>query len=353
MSEEIAAESPAEEVSSAPVEQSQSAPEQSVQEAPQSSGPEPSQVADYWSAFKQLPQFAGQDDKAVATTLYQAIEREKAASQALQRYQQMMPVAQEYMRNRQEFDAWRQAKAQQAHQSQQVEQQAKKWWNPPEIKDSYKTWLTRDEQGREIIHPDAPLEARTALLERQQYAADFARKFLENPEQALGPMFEEQVNARVQQAIEQYGMQQRDEGMVSRIEQENAAWLKDEEGNYTPEAESVRQYIDQAAADGIQGVEQRWQWAKTALERDVLLDRVNRLEAQVSNAGAPHAEQPAPVPPPPAENTAQRDMEYLRREASRRPSRSAGSAAAEGSVPRPRRSFSEMLTETASNNGML
>jgi hypothetical protein len=159
------------------------------------------------------------------------------------------------------------------------------------------------------------------------------------------------VNARVQQAIEQFGSQQKDEGLVSLIEQENASWLRDQQGNYTPEAESVRQYIDQAAADGIQGVEQRWQWAKTALERDVLLQRIDQLEARISQSG--QAQPAQPVAPPPAANTAQQNMEYLRREATRRPSRSAGSAVADGSVPRPKRSFTEMLAETASNRGIL
>jgi hypothetical protein len=339
MSEEVVQDSQVEDVSQAPMEQPQgSAP---AQEAPQQVTP------DYWGAFKQLPGFAGKDDREVASTLYQAMEREQAASRALQQYQQVMPVAQEYLKYRPEFEQWRKAQSQQQQQTEQV----KKWWNPPEIKDSYKTWLTRDEHGREVIHENAPPEARAALIERQQYAADFARKFLENPEQALGPMFEEQVNARVQQAIEQFGSQQKDEGLVSLIEQENASWLRDQQGNYTPEAESVRQYIDQAAADGIQGVEQRWQWAKTALERDVLLQRIDQLEARISQSG--QAQPAQPVAPPPAANTAQQNMEYLRREATRRPSRSAGSAVADGSVPRPKRSFTEMLAETASNRGIL
>ena len=152
MSEEVAQDSQVEDVSQAPMEQPEgSAP---AQEAPQQVTP------DYWGAFKQLPGFAGKDDREVASTLYQAMEREQAASRALQQYQQVMPVAQEYLKYRPEFEQWRKAQSQQQQQTEQV----KKWWNPPEIKDSYKTWLTRDEHGREVIHENAPPEALAALI---------------------------------------------------------------------------------------------------------------------------------------------------------------------------------------------
>ena len=47
-----------------------------------------------WEAFKRLPEFQGADDRAIAARLYNAMEREKAASRALAQYQQVTtPIA--------------------------------------------------------------------------------------------------------------------------------------------------------------------------------------------------------------------------------------------------------------------
>ena len=91
----------------------------------------------------------------------------------------MQPYAQEYLENKQAFDAWRQQQAQMQQPVQQAPQEPEqpRWWNPPEIRESYKQYLIKDENGREVIHPDAPLDAKHSLYEYQKYKADFAQKF--------------------------------------------------------------------------------------------------------------------------------------------------------------------------------
>jgi hypothetical protein len=80
-----------------------------------------------YDAFKQLPQFEGQDDQAIAANLYQSMQREQAASHALKQYQQVMPVAQEYLANRQQFEAWKSSQSQQQQVPQQQAEENPGW----------------------------------------------------------------------------------------------------------------------------------------------------------------------------------------------------------------------------------
>ena len=184
----------AEEVSAAPVEseQAEAAAVASAEAAPvQEQG---YSVTDLWGAFKSLPQFQGQDDRAVAAGLYESLQREQAASRALQQYQQIIPFASDYLSNREAFEQWKssreQGQAAPVAAPRQPQPEESSWWNPPKIKDSYRQWLVRDENGREVIAENAPLEAKSALTEHLAYRADFAKKFLENPEQTLGSLLE-------------------------------------------------------------------------------------------------------------------------------------------------------------------
>ena len=167
-----------EEIQEAPVEE---APVEATAEAPVESAPAEQQT-DYWGQFKGLPQFEGMSERDVAANLYQSMEREKAASGALAQYQQVLPYAQDYMANKREFDAWRQQQQSQQSQTQASTQEVKKAWAPPELKDSYRRYLTKDENGRDVISDDAPLDARQQLVDHMNYRHDFAQKFLDNPE---------------------------------------------------------------------------------------------------------------------------------------------------------------------------
>jgi hypothetical protein len=67
---------------------------------------------------------------------------------------------------------------------------------------------------------------------------------------------------------------------------------------------------------------------------------------------------PEPVVPPvqqsqPQPDLARQNMEYLRREASRNPSRSAGAANNDPRQPKPKRTFEQMLMDEASSKSLI
>jgi hypothetical protein len=375
MSDEIADVSN-EEVASQPQEASTGPSGPSEPSGPSApSAPTPAAQENYWDRFKTLPDFHGQDDRAIAARLYNALEREKVAARALAQYQQIMPVAQDYLANRPEFEKWRAAQQQQPNpqvaQAQQLQQQQQQpsWWNPPKVRDSYKRFLTKDEDGREVIDPNAPLGAREELYEYQQYKAEFAKKFLEDPQGALGPMVEDLAKKQAEEIVRQTLEQRDNEGFVSQIEKENSDWLFDSEtGNVTPEGLLIHKYIEEAKTHGIQGPQARWNYAVAMTERDLLAQQFDQgqqqqagiqqslqalMQERAAPAPTPAAQTPAPVQQQAQPNVAQQNMQYLRKEASRNPSRSAGTAANEPRVAKPKMTFDQMLREDASSRGLI
>lgn len=347
------------EVESADVSQDVSAPEPAAQEsaAPaQESAQAQYSVDELWGAFKSLPQFQGADDRAVASRLYEALQQEAAATRALQQYQQLIPFASEYVSNKDLFEQWKQAQSapQQAPAPQQQPQpEAASWWNPPKVKDSYKQYLTRDESGREVIDPSAPLDARHALAEYQAYKADFAKKFLENPEQALGPMVEKVAIDRAQAIVQQQISRMRDEDYVSKLERENADWLYDKQGHVSPEGLAVQKYIQDARQLGIAGAQARWDFATKMVERDLMLANLRSQQAQQQQyQQAQQPVQQAPQAPSPADTTAQRNMEFLRQQAMRQASQRPA-AGTDARAPSKPMTFAEKLAANLKNEGLI
>jgi len=326
------------------------APEEPVEAAPATEDSAPEQ-ADVWGSFRQLPEFQGQDDRAIAQRLYEAMQREEAAARALQQYQSIVPVAQDYLSNRQEFEAWRQNRSQAA--APQVAPQAApepekpSWWNPPEIKESYKRYLVRDDNGREIVSPDAPFDVRAALEDYQQYRAEFAQKFLDNPEAAIGPMVEKVAVERAQKIVDERLERVQNESFVAGLERENRDWLYDEQGNVSAEGLAVQKYIQDAKTMGINGAQARWDYATKMVERDLMLANLQQSQQQARPIPQPQPQQPAPQP-----NAAQQNMEYLRQQAMRTASqRSSGNTAAR--TPPKSMTFEERLLAAAQEEGLL
>ena len=332
MSEDQVQDSPMVEESSAPVE---SAPVESAQH--ESVEAQPQQQQSVWDAFKGLPDFEGQDDSSIARSLYESMEREKSATRNLQQYQQLIPYAQEYMEHKDAFENWRNGQNQQPQQ-QQAPQQApqpeeRSPWLGPEVKPEHKRYLVKDENGRDAIAENAPLDARYSLENHLQHRADFAQNFLNNPEEALGPMIQQQAQQIAQQMIEDE-MGSRDEhSYISGLEEENKDWLYEADGETpTKEGLAIQQYIQSAAEMGINGSEARWEYATAMVERDLYMrlrdSASQQQQAQQFQQSLPQQQyappqqqaQAAPV----AQNSAEKDIEFLRREASRNPSRGAG-----------------------------
>ena len=322
-----------------------------VQEAPQAdyqeAAPQEAPQADYgfstpYEAFKALPDFQGQDDLTIARNLYGAYNGLQEAQRQLQQYQQVVPYAQEYLQYRQPFMEWRKSQAEAAQK--QANPEPPKWWNPPQVKDTWKSFIVRDEQGNEVIDPNAPLEAQAALREYQAYTADFARKLVTDPENALKPLVEQVATQKAQELVQQQLGQYQAQNYVSDLEQQNADWLYDEQGNVTREGQAIHGYIEQARQIGIQDPQARWKYATGMLQRDLLEMRYGQMQ-QAMQAPQPMA------PAPQADPVAQQNMQFLRERATRTTNRSAG--ATEPQAPRQRMSFEERLRGQLQQDGVI
>jgi hypothetical protein len=324
--------------------------------------PEQAPQATVWDAFRALPDFQGQDERAIAQRLYQSLEREKQATHALAQYRQVLPVAQQYLQHRPEFEKWlaQQQQPQQAPAPQAAPKQEAGWWNPPQLRDAYKRYIVKDETGRDSIHPDAPLDAKHAITEYFQYKQDFAERFLNNPEEALAPMVtklaQQQAAEIVNSQLEQAGRAQ----YVQTLEQQNRDWLYDQSGNVSPEGERARNYIEQARAMGISSPEARWQYALQMVERDLLHSvqaaQASQSRQQVFQQQLDSVRPPAPAAPAaparPQQSQAEANMDFLRRAASRTANRAGVQTNSPEQATRGM-SFEEQLRSTLSERGLI
>lgn len=335
-----------------------SSPETSAPDVsePQVDAPGVEAQADPWTGFRQLPEFQGLDDQQIAANIYERMQREEYASRALQQYQSIVPIASEYLSNRDLYEQWKANRgAPQAPNAPQQQisavpqqEQAAGWWNPPKIRDAYRQYLVRDEHGREVIAENAPLDAKHALSEYQTYKAEFARKFLENPQEALGPMIEGIVQQKAQEIATGQIDQLKEESFIAELERANKDWLYDEAGRASREGVLVQKYIDDARQMGINGARQRWDYAVRMVERDMLLNNFQMARSQ--QAPAPQPAQP-PSPPPQAD-AAQRNMDYLRQQAVRTAPRRATSGTTDARQPQKPMTFAERLAQNLRASGL-
>ena len=296
-----------------------------------------------FAAFRHLPDFAGQDDLAIAQNLYRSFNGYQEAQRALQQYQQVVPYANEYLRNEQAFRQWQQ---EQAKASQPKPAEKPKWWNPPAVDDSLKSYIIRDPQtGKEVIDPNAPISAQEKLRAYQDYTANFARKFVTDPENTLKPFIEEVAMQKAQELVQQQLNQYQAQNYVSDLERQNADWLYDQSGNISREGQAIQAYIQQASEIGIASPEARWKYATGMLQRDLLNMRYQQMQA------APPQYAPQPQMAPPSDPVAEQNMQFLRERATRTPNRSAGTT--EPRAPRQRMSFEERLRGQLVNDGVI
>ena len=314
-------------------------------EAPAQSYAAPEQApVNVYDAFKSLPDFQDKDDIDIARNLYQSYTGFQEAQRQLQQYQSVVPYAQEYLRNQKEFEAWRQSQAQAA---QPKPEEAPKWWNPPQVKDTWKSYIVRDPQtGKERIDPKAPFEAQQALREYQAYTADFARKFVTDPESTLKPFVEQVAMQKAQELVQQQLNQYQASNYVASLEQQNADWLYDQSGQVTREGQAIQGYIEQAKQIGISDPQARWQYATGMLQRDLLNLRYQQMQGQIGQI-AQMQQAPAPQQQP----VAAQDMQFLRERATRAPNRSGGTT--EPRAPRQRMTFEERLRNQLAADGVI
>jgi len=332
-----------ESVSEAPV----SAP---VDSAPPQSAPAQDASQGFESpylAFRHLPEFAGQDDLAIAQNLYRAFNGYGETQRQLQQFQSLIPHTTDYVQNREKYQQWLSAQ-QEASRPQAPEQP--KWWNPPSIEDTYKGYIVRDPQtGKEVIDPNAPFEAQQALRKYQDYTANFARKLVTDPENTLKPFVEQVAMQKAQELVQQQLGQYQSQNYVQDLERQNSDWLYNQDGSVSREGQAIQAYIGQAQQIGIQDPKARWQYATGMLQRDLLNLRYQQMQ-QPAPQGMP-PQQPPMQPQAPVDPVAQQNMQFLRERATRAPNRSAGTT--EPRAPRSRMSFEERLKGQLVNDGVL
>lgn len=320
------------------------------QASPQESAPESQGFDSPFSAFRHLPEFSGQDDLAIAQDLYRSKQGYLESQRVLSQYQNLIPQANEYLRNKAEYEKW-QAAQREAAQPKPAEKP--KWWAPPSVEESYKSYIVRDPQtGKEVIDPNAPYEAQQALRKYQDYTANFARKFVTDPENTLKPFIEDVAMQKAKELVEQHLGQYQAQNYVQDLERQNADWLYDEAGNISREGQAIQAYIQQASEFGINSPEARWKFATGMLQRDLLNVRYQQMQqAPVPQMGQGQAAPVAPPAPAPVDPVAESNMQFLRERATRTPNRSAGTT--EPRAPRQRMSFEERLRGQLVNDGVI
>jgi hypothetical protein len=302
-----------------------------------------------YEAFRHLPEFQGQDDLAIARNLYGAFNGFQQAQRSLQQYQSIIPHATEYLQNRQAYEKWKQEQA--AAQAPKKEEPPR-WWNPPQVKDTWRSFIVRDPQtGKEVIDPNAPFEAQQALREYQAYTADFARKFVTDPENTLKPFIEQVAMAKAQELVQQQLGSYKAQNYVQSLESQNSDWLYSPDGQVTPEGQAIQAYIQQASEIGISTPEARWQYATGMLQRDLLNLRYQQMQQMQPQMAQGHAVPQAPAAPQAADPVAVQNMQFLRERATRTPNRSAGTT--EPRAPRQKMSFEERLRSQLVTDGVL
>jgi hypothetical protein len=303
-----------------------------------------------YEAFRHLPEYQGADDLAIAQDLYRSKQGYLESQRVLNQYQNLIPQANEYLRNKADYERW-QASQREAAQPKPAEKP--RWWAPPAVDESYKGYIVRDPQtGKEVIDPNAPYEAQQALRKYQDYTANFARKFVTDPENTLKPFIEDVAMQKAKELVEQHLGQYQSQNYVQDLERQNSDWLYDESGSVTREGQAVQAYIQQAAEYGIQSPEARWKFATGMLQRDLLNVRYQQMQDRALGA-QPHQPQFAPPAPPapPSDPVAESNMQFLRERATRTPNRSAGTT--EPRAPRQRMSFEERLRGQLVNDGVI
>jgi len=348
MSEESLADIPVAEETQAPeaVAPEASAPEQAVEQNQGFQSP--------YQAFSALPEFEGQDDLTIARNLYGAYNGFQESQRQLQQYQQVVPYAQEYLQNKQAFTDWQKSKSEEAAKASQPTPPPK-WWNPPEVKDTWKSYIVRDpESGKEVIDPSAPFEAQQALRDYQTYTADFARRLVTDPENALKPFVEQVATQKAQEMVAGQLGQYQANNYINDLEAQNADWLYDSQGNVTREGVAIQQYIAEAKQLGINGPAARWQYATGMLQRDLLQNSYQQSQQQPAPQPQVMQHQPSPTPAPQAQPdpVAQQNMQFLRERATRTPNRSAGTTEPQTQQGK-RLSFEERLQSQLTKDGVI
>jgi len=235
--------------------------------------------------FAQANQF--QDDKSFMEALLGQAQQAQAAQaqlQNVQNYQAALAQAQAMAQQQRQAAAAPAPKALNAI------------WNPPEFNPQWNSLVRNDEKGVPTLIPGAPAEILPKFLAYQQYRQNFAEKFLSNPEETLMPLINATADERAREMVRKEIDARQEQHYIQSFVQDNSAWLhaKDNQGQVlrnqngqpvlSPAGQRFQQYVAQATNSGIVGVRQQEEYARTYLQRDILVSQQNAA----AQAGASH-----------------------------------------------------------------
>lgn len=163
-----------------------------------------------------------------------------------------------------------------------------KHWNPPEWNPSWEGLISRDEKGNLGVVAGADPSILSKYMAYQQYRREFADRLVSDPMATLAPFIDERAEQRAQALVNQHLQGYRDQVFSDNYVSENSSWLHARDANnnllmnpvsnkpqLSPAGQRFYQYVQQAEQIGIRDVRNQAEYARTSLQRDVLISQQN------------------------------------------------------------------------------
>jgi hypothetical protein len=249
--------------------------------------------------------------------------------QALEQIRPLVPHVQNYLRDAQSYNEWRAQQAAAAQKPSPEDPFYKPYFNPPEFQESWLNQVTKDAQGNLVPIPGAPHDVAIKVQQYQNFQAEQAKKFLQNPHEYMKPTIETIARKIAQEAIQGQFSQVNDRQSSHEFVQKNTGWLYEidqatgqpkkqaglnpmngqrmEMNVLSPWGQRFSQYVQEISqrqtARGYQDVEEQKQIALAQIQRDYAIFENEQYRA--GKAPSPQSPAAAPSAPPTRQLTPQ------------------------------------------------
>lgn len=277
---------------------------ESTPETPETAAPAPSTYSDWRERVVQSGLNLPEDETQALEALRQFAQQTYQAQQELQQLRQYAPYGQQVAPVWNEFQQFM-AQRQQAAQQPAAPAVKKSYWPKPpnDWNPAMEKFLMLDDAGNIVSKPGALPDLPQKRAAYQAWEQEQSARLLNDPAEAIWGGLEEriqqQVDQRVQAALQQYDANQQ----AAQYVQQNAEWLYGTDPNtgqayLKPEGELLGQHLMYASQIGVADPYHRRTVAQGLLERDFLRQQVAQLRQQLGQPGGA-AQQPAAQPPHP------------------------------------------------------
>ena len=284
-------------------------------EAPETAAPPPSTWSDWREKVVQsglnLPEDETQALEAlreVARQNYQLQQAHQQLQQAAAYGQQVMPVWNEF----QQWQAQRQQAAQVAQQQPAAPAKPSYWPKAPDYDPSWTGMVRFDEEAQEWVskpgaQPDLPQRIRAYAEWKNQQLERLAKDPAEAIWGGLEERVQQQVDQRVQAALQQYDANQ----AASQFVQQNGEWLYQTDpmtgqAGLSPEGQALGQHLMYVSQIDPNNPHHRRDVAQRLLQGQIAMQRLQQLQAGQPAGGQPAQQAQAPHPNKPVNRIANR-----------------------------------------------